>query len=133
MATLVANTVVSDATGNVFIPLDAGPQADTDVTVIASAAVQIQAEAMTVTSVSAWGPASSGMNTLPVASETTVLATRVAISLLGQVGTTAAATPGAEVGEVPTGAAPPARAVGEHPGGGRANGAEEPLMPLVLD
>ena len=43
MATLVANTVVSDATGNVFIPLDAGPQADTDVTVIASAAVQIQA------------------------------------------------------------------------------------------
>src|SRR6266545_816054 len=41
MATLVANTVVSDATGNVFIPLDAGPQADTDVTVIASAAAQI--------------------------------------------------------------------------------------------
>src|SRR6266536_3194862 len=84
------------------------------------------ADAMTVTSVSAWGPAVSGMNTLPVASETTVLATRVAISLLGQVGTTAAATPGAEVGQVPTGAAPPAGRMGEHPGG-RANLAEQPL------
>src|SRR6266508_4252068 len=63
---------------------------------------------------------------------TTVLATRVAISLLGQVGTTATAAPGAEVGQVPTGAAPPARRMGKHPGGGRANGAEQPLMPLVL-
>ena len=43
MATLVTNTVVSDATGNVYIPLDAGALPASPVTVISSAAVQLQA------------------------------------------------------------------------------------------
>ncbi len=44
MATLVANTVVSDATGTIYLPLDDGPEAESEVTVIASAAVQLQGQ-----------------------------------------------------------------------------------------